>query len=214
MLVVSLAQVALTVLLVGVAILPLLGARALVVTSGSMEPSIGVGALAVVADVDPAQVVAGDVITYAGYESTRLTTHRVLAVRDLDSGLHFSTQGDANEDPDPNLAPGVGLVGRVVTSVPHAGRVLTYLLQRWVLLALVALTALPTLVTEVRALAAQFRGRRRRAAASRGLGVAALMAVLGVGVVGVGVAASDAVMTDSAQVPDNTFATRSDFGSS
>lgn len=205
-------QTVLCVVLLTLSVLPLAGARGLVVTSGSMEPTIGVGALAIVTHVDTDEVVAGDVLTYHGYGQDRLTTHRVVQVISLDSGLHFQTQGDANEKPDVNLAPARGVVGRVAFSLPHAGRILTLMMQRWVLLGLVLLAALPPLVGEVRNVWRRLVHVRRR---SPVLGPTTLLTVGLALLVGAGgLAASRAVMTDTVAITDNTFATTSDFTAS
>ena len=105
----------------------LVGAEgAYVVTSGSMEPAIGTGAVVYVYDVDAADVQVDDVITYDADGTGQLTTHRVVEVLNTETGRQFQTQGDANEDADPYRVPAEAVVGRVAFSVPWVGRVIAF----------------------------------------------------------------------------------------
>lgn len=108
----------------GVAMFPLAtGGSALAVLSGSMSPGLPVGAMAFVRPVDPADVRPGDVITFQHPESpTAVVTHRVLAVDDAGGSPVFTTQGDANEDPDVDPVPAAALEGRLWFGVPSLGR--------------------------------------------------------------------------------------------
>ena len=117
----------------------LAGFEALVVQSGSMEPRIPVGSLAV-ADMhcDYGSIEKGDIIIFQAGEGRVM--HRVYAV--TEEGLE--TKGDANEVTD-GITTRENLVGRVVFHVPYlgsmaermrglfpiAGAVLVYLLFSW-----------------------------------------------------------------------------------
>lgn len=103
----------------------LLGSQSYVVLGGSMEPAIGVGSAVIVRPVQPARLVAGDVITYVTRDDTPVT-HRILEVEEDELGLAFRTQGDANQTPDPELVRAANVQGRVWYSVPLAGYVLYY----------------------------------------------------------------------------------------
>lgn len=80
----------------------LLGGVPLTVLSGSMEPSLPVGSLAVVLPVDPHEVRVGDIVTYLpNPEDPTAVTHRVMAIAHHQDGSRtFTTQGDANAAPD------------------------------------------------------------------------------------------------------------------
>lgn len=96
-----------------------------VVLSGSMEPTIGVGDVIVVDDVDPGNVEEGDIITFRRAGDEVPTTHRVIDVREVDDRIEFTTKGDANEDPDAAPVTGDQVVGRVVgIDVPAFGTAL------------------------------------------------------------------------------------------
>lgn len=100
-----------------------------VVVSGSMEPALPTGSIAVVKSVDPDEISAGDVITYVPPESiarpggARTITHRVRSVVPGAAGRRrFVTQGDANTQPDPWYVNARQVVGKVVLTLPYAGR--------------------------------------------------------------------------------------------
>ncbi|MBI3968307.1 MAG: signal peptidase I [Chloroflexi bacterium] len=104
----------------------LLGNRTLVVTGGSMEPTIPLGATVIVDPrVDRQSLRVGDVITFVERSQT-LVTHRIIGVVRDDLGLGFKTQGDANRVADLDLVRPANVVGRVRFHVPFAGYVLHY----------------------------------------------------------------------------------------
>ncbi len=199
--------------MLAIAALPSFDMRLLVVLSGSMEPTIATGDAVVVREVAEQDVGVGDVITYHGYGSDRLTTHRVIDVSDVRGQRHFRTQGDANESPDPNLAPAGGLEGEVVLTVPRFGWFALEMQRPVVRLVGLSLPAGMLAAGAVRDLVALRRGRgtapatrpRRRAHSPVQLSVAGGAAALAIGVLGA--ATSLAVYVDSDQVGANGFST-------
>lgn len=206
----GIAGAALTVGMGAIALLPQLDARAMIVTSGSMEPTINVGGLVIVEEVDPRAVTAGDVITFNGYSSENLTTHRVIDRKVVAGRLHFRTQGDANDTPDVDLAPGEGIVGRVRVDVPYAGRALAEVSRPE--LRYLALGGLSVWFVVANSLALR-EAVRARAVGSGDRGAARTGLCLAVAVVIVAAAAilhvdtTVAVLTDAEAVSDNAFAT-------
>lgn len=83
------------------------GATAYTVLTGSMEPGMAPGSLAVVRPVDPAQLRTGDVITYQLKSGDpAVVTHRIVGVGATTRGeLRFTTRGDANNADDPPVRP-------------------------------------------------------------------------------------------------------------
>ncbi len=112
------------VLLMGVVVLvflaPRFGWSVDAVLSGSMEPTLRSGGIAVTRPVDPAEVQAGDIITFRSPLTGELTSHRVIEAGGGTSPV-FRTQGDANQDPDPFSVRGGHITGRVCFHVPYAG---------------------------------------------------------------------------------------------
>jgi signal peptidase len=96
--------------------------RFIVVRSGSMEPTIGTGDLAVVNVTEDAQqgATVGDVVLFDNPDGKPMV-HRVIAMSD--EGM--TTKGDANEDPDPWRIEQVN--GVQVATVPLVGYGLQYL---------------------------------------------------------------------------------------
>lgn len=142
--------------------------EAFVVLSGSMAPAMQPGDVVVVDDVDAADVERGDVITYASRGSDAPTTHRVIDVRQLESGVAFQTMGDANEDPDPQLVYPQQLVGEVASIqgelfvIPYIGHIIQYGKTPVGFLTLVALPAGLLVVTELVVMVRNARANRRR----------------------------------------------------
>lgn len=99
----------------------LLGVTPYYVQSGSMEPSMHVGSLALVKrGIDPLDLAEGDVVAFeiAGGE---IVTHRVV-VNDRGSE-ELTTKGDANEAVDPSPVAYGSVVGRLLVAVPYLGYV-------------------------------------------------------------------------------------------
>ncbi len=99
------------------------GVRPIVITSGSMGPSIGTGALVLARTVPVSDVEVGDVVTVPTASGTRVT-HRVVRVDDGGADLSVLTlRGDANAAPDAEQYP-VSSVDRKLLDVPLVGYVL------------------------------------------------------------------------------------------
>lgn len=104
----------------------LLGYKAMVVTSGSMEPGISAGDAVVITSADPERLASGDVIAFTPLRGHGTTTHRIIGSSTVDGRLHFRTQGDANETPDANLVPAGNVIGRLVVRLPRTGSLLAF----------------------------------------------------------------------------------------
>lgn len=130
-------------------------------STGSMEPTIPTGSVALVQPVAPAQIAAGDVLTVRTDEMDISVTHRVTAVNDPaditrareDQGLAPSTvdrgqtavirmQGDANEveDPQPYVVT-EGEAKAVLGHVPGLAQPLQWFAQREVQILFAAVLA-------------------------------------------------------------------------
>jgi signal peptidase I len=128
---------------VAYAALTVVGYKPVAVYSGSMEPTIAVGALALDRAIPAREVRMGDVITFSDpYVNGRLVTHRVIDILQTPRGIAYRTKGDANPGRDPWTIRLTGQVGRVSFSVPVAGYILFYAHTREVRGALICLAAL------------------------------------------------------------------------
>ncbi|MCI8837560.1 MAG: signal peptidase I [Hungatella sp.] len=96
------------------------GYRPVVVLSGSMEPTYGVGSVIYYKSVPFEQIQVGDPITFRGSEGGAMVTHRV--VEKDESARAFGTEGDANGSRDPGMVPYENVVGRATQfCIPYAG---------------------------------------------------------------------------------------------
>lgn len=101
----------------------LLGWQLQVIETGSMAPRIAAGSVAVVEQIDAADVRAGMVIVFEDpARHGRLVAHR--AVKRLPGeGPVWQTRGDANASPDPYPVHAQEITGRVRWTIPRLGSV-------------------------------------------------------------------------------------------
>ena len=143
-----------------------------IVQSGSMEPAIKTGSIVIIQPRSSYQ--ANDIITfYESGEGSREkelvpTTHRVISERVANGVPLYTTQGDANNTPDPREVPELAIVGKVLLSLPFVGFFLDFARQPlgFALLvgipaALVVVDAVSVIWSEVRRLRARRREESR-----------------------------------------------------
>lgn len=119
--------------------LALTGHRTLVVMSGSMEPAIGTGDVAIVRTIAPADASVGDVVTFRDPTRGRqLVTHRAVYIRDMGSVYAFATKGDQNSSIEEWTVNQDGAIGRLQGRVPFVGYVLNWLASPLVRAAMIA----------------------------------------------------------------------------
>lgn len=104
------------------------GATPYAVQTGSMQPGLPPGSLAVVRPVQPDDVTVGTVVTYQLRSGDpTVATHRVVSIGvDTEGEYRFRTQGDANAAMDPEPVRPVQLKGALWYEVPYLGRVNEY----------------------------------------------------------------------------------------
>lgn len=91
------------------------------VLTESMEPEIMAGEMILCRSADPEELQVGDIITYQGETGTfkdKIITHKIVEIND---GI-FTTQGVANDVPDPSINASQ-ILARYVATVPLAGTV-------------------------------------------------------------------------------------------
>jgi signal peptidase len=104
-----------------------LGWRVDCVLSGSMEPELSTGSLAITRPVESESVEVGDVITFHdNSQSNILITHRVTRIWDNDP-VYYQTKGDACQKDDPFIVTSKNLVGKVCYDLPFAGYFIYFL---------------------------------------------------------------------------------------
>lgn len=101
------------------------GATPYTVLTGSMEHTLSPGSLIVVKPVPPAELRAGDVITFQiESDNPAVNTHRIRQVAyDAQGRQRIQTQGDANSIPDRDMLVAEQVRGKLWYSVPYLGYV-------------------------------------------------------------------------------------------
>ena len=93
------------------------GVRPAAVHGHSMEPSMYTGDLAITKDIDPREIVIGDVIRFQ--QGSRVVLHRVIEITEVDGQLTFITKGDNNDGLD-SPVPADAVQGELVMHIPKA----------------------------------------------------------------------------------------------
>lgn len=142
-----------------------LGFESFVVLSGSMEPAIMTGDVAVVAPTTSSDLRVGDIITYrTPQQPDVIVTHRLISVGRDDQGRSmFETKGDANSVPDQVPVESGAVLGKVVYSLPKVGYLVTFARNTEGKLALIALPGLLLVADYLRSRPGK-RGARRQPA--------------------------------------------------
>jgi signal peptidase I len=106
----------------------LAGYESFVVLSGSMEPALRTGDLAVVGPVRQDQLMVGDIITYrTAQRPDTVVTHRLVGIGVDERGRQtFQTKGDANDAVDQVLVEPGAVLGRVAYGIPKVGYVVEF----------------------------------------------------------------------------------------
>lgn len=104
---------------------PQFGNQALIVRSGSMTPTIGVGDIVAVRSTGDYQ--RGDVIAFRSEKnSNTIITHRITGVESGPDGTFYKTKGDANEEEDNWSVARENVLGESFLTVPGAGKIMAF----------------------------------------------------------------------------------------
>ena len=93
------------------------GIQGLCVISGSMEPTIPVGSIVYVKDIEEEQLSKGDVIAFNSGAS--IVTHRIVSIDDKNKLI--TTKGDANNTEDFTKVAFTNVYGKVIWHLPYLG---------------------------------------------------------------------------------------------
>lgn len=98
----------------------------LVISSGSMKPSLGIGDLTVI-NAKPKQIQKNDIITFKDPNGSGFfITHRVASIANDDSNTFFKTKGDANNSVDDWQVESRYVQGKVILAFPYIGYALEF----------------------------------------------------------------------------------------
>ena len=94
----------------------------MVVSSGSMIPTLNVGDIIIVRGTDPSTVTVGTIIIFHDpYDYSIAIVHRVIAIDNASGQVSFETKGDNNAVPDGWRVPAANLIGVYVGKIPYIG---------------------------------------------------------------------------------------------
>lgn len=94
----------------------------MVVSSGSMIPTLNVGDIILVRGIDPTTITAGTIIIFhSPYDYQMPIVHHVIAISDEGNSIYFQTKGDNNPGPDGWKVPAENLMGVYVAKLPYVG---------------------------------------------------------------------------------------------
>ncbi len=127
----------------------LFDARPMVVTSGSMMPTINQGDALIVRPASSESIQVGDIITFQNFGNQNLTTHRVLSIQEVSGLPWYQTKGDNNNAADQDLTPYGAVFGKVRLVLPRAGYLLGFIGTPSGVLLLISLPLFIMLVQEV-----------------------------------------------------------------
>lgn len=116
------------------------------IQSGSMEPTIGTGAVVLVKKNVPYQL--NDVVTYYDHDD-RIVTHRLVKEANDNGQRAYITKGDANQSADPHPVPVSDFIGKVVFDFPKIGYLVRFSQTRWGIIALVITPAVIIIYEEL-----------------------------------------------------------------
>ncbi len=119
-----------------------------VVTSGSMRPTLEVGDLLVLQHRASEDIVLGDIIVFrASWYTEAPIVHRVIRIQIVDSEYRYFTKGDNNFAEDQGYRVYEDIVGVVIFRVPLVGHLSLFLQTIYgrilVVLVIIALILLP-----------------------------------------------------------------------
>ena len=133
--------------------------------SGSMEPTIRVGSLAVVKPASDYKI--GDIITFNRSNSTskkETTTHRILSILEKNSVKVYTTKGDANNTADSQTITENQIVGKYLFNIAFLGYLLTYIKTLPGLILIIVIPATVIIYEEVKKIireAKEIKSRRK-----------------------------------------------------
>lgn len=115
-----------------------------IIASGSMQPTLNVGDIAIAVTTNPNQIRPGDIIQY--YSQEQMTLHRVIEIRQTEEGQVFITKGDANTAPDSDPVHPQQIKAKLLFAIPQIGWI-SIALKEFIANAYTFLTTLPQTLT-------------------------------------------------------------------
>lgn len=129
------------------------GYRILVVSSGSMEPSIKTGSVVLV--VPQKEYKIGDVVTFLTSANANIKmpnstfTHRITKIQNDEGRKTYKTKGDANKTEDPRDVTASLVLGKTMLSIPFIGYIVAFTKTQVGFIALIIIPAVIIVYNEL-----------------------------------------------------------------
>ena len=104
---------------------PVFGNKALIVRSGSMEPTIGIGSVVIVRPSSTNTYSVGDIVAFK-YDASTIVTHRIISVEKKGNETIYKTKGDANKSPDEWQVTQGQVLGKNYFVIPEFGKIMSF----------------------------------------------------------------------------------------
>lgn len=109
------------------------GVKTFVIISGSMEPVLEIGDIAVIKEFPKEELQAGDIISFRSGQS--IITHRITdVIKDKNGKISFETKGDNNNIKDKNYVKSDDVEGKMVCKIPFVGKVALLLKNKLIII--------------------------------------------------------------------------------
>ncbi len=200
--------------------IPQFGNKALIVRSGSMEPTIGVGSIVVVRAANslasPTSSITfpysvGDIVAFRSEKnSNTIITHRIVAVEENGQRISYKTKGDANEEMDGWSVPQENVLGKSYFVLPAFGKVLEFAKSKAGFPILIIFPALFVIILELFNIIREIRKNRTpKESEFNWSGFKILIPLL---LIGISIPIAFAFPSDTETSVDNVFTAANDFG--
>ncbi|MEM1540752.1 MAG: signal peptidase I [Candidatus Bathyarchaeia archaeon] len=104
----------------------LLGFKPTVIASGSMQPALNIGDIAITVPTSPEKIKVGDIIQYWKAGERAPIIHRVIEINRAEGITYIITKGDANTEPDEPITA-TKTIDKVALIIPKLGWISIYL---------------------------------------------------------------------------------------
>ena len=112
----------------------ILGYKAYMVTTDSMQPSINAGDIVIVKNGKKDKIGQGDVITFN--QNDEVITHRVIKNITEENNVEYITKGDNNNTEDTFKVKYDDVIGKMVITIPYLGKIISILDNKIIILIL------------------------------------------------------------------------------
>ena len=113
----------------------ILGYKAYIVNTNSMEPTIEVGDIVIIKKVKAEKLNQGDVITFA--QEGEVITHRITKIETEEKSTQYVTKGDNNNTEDTLKIKYEDIIGKEILTIPQLGKVMQLLDSKIILLIII-----------------------------------------------------------------------------